>query len=72
MAFLIFIQLLKKFLFANSVESYQTPRFFASSDLVLHSLTMSHKKDARLIWVNNTVMILSLRSRYCTDLDGKK
>ena len=32
---------------------------------------MSHKKDARLIWVNNTVMILSQRSRYCTDLDGK-
>ena len=27
------------------------PRF-AASDLVLHCFLMSHKKDARLIWVN--------------------
>ena len=32
----------------NSGESYQTPRF-AASDMVLHCLPMSHKKDARLI-----------------------
>ena len=25
---------------------------FAASDLALYSLPMSHKKDARLIWVN--------------------
>ena len=25
---------------------------FAASDLGLHSLPMSHKKDARLIWVD--------------------
>ena len=25
------------------------------SDLVLHSLLMSHKKDARLIWVNYAI-----------------
>ena len=25
----------------------------AASDLVLHSLQMSHKKDARLKWVNS-------------------
>ena len=27
-------------------------RFLAASDLVLHCLPMSHKKDARLIWAN--------------------
>ena len=26
--------------------------YFAASDLVLRCLSMSHKKDARLIWVN--------------------
>ena len=36
---------------ANSGNPDQTPRF-AASDLGLHSLYMSHKKDARLIWVN--------------------
>ena len=40
----------KKILFANSGETDQTPRY-AASDLVLHCLPMSHKKDARLIWV---------------------
>ena len=34
-----------------SGESDQMPRF-AASDLVLYSLPMSQKKDARLIWVN--------------------
>ena len=34
-----------------SGESDQMPRF-AASDLGLYSLPMSHKKDARLIWVN--------------------
>ena len=38
----------------NSEEPDQTPHF-AASDLVLHFLHMSHKKDARLIWVNCTV-----------------
>ena len=33
----------------NSGEPDQTPRF-AASDLVLHCLLMSHKKDTRLIW----------------------
>ena len=36
------------FLFANSVEPDQTPRF-VSTDLVLQSLLMSLKKGARLI-----------------------
>ena len=35
---------------ANSGEPVQTPHFVAS-DLVLHCLPMSHKKDARLIRV---------------------
>ena len=36
----------KKLLFANSGEPDLTPRF-AASDLVLHCLSLSHKKDAR-------------------------
>ena len=36
--------------FRNSVDPDQTPRTVAS-DLGLHCLPMSHKKDARLIWV---------------------
>ena len=43
----------QQLLFANSVEPDQTP-CFAASDLVLHCLPLSHKKDARLIWVNAT------------------
>ena len=49
MVFFIFIQILKETsVFANSGEPDQTPSF-AASDLVLHCLKMSHKKDARLI-----------------------
>ena len=36
---------------ANSGSPDQTPRSVAS-DLGLHDLHMSHKKDAMLIWVN--------------------
>ena len=40
-----------KFTFqANRIASDGTPRF-AASDLGLFCLPMSHKKDARLIWV---------------------
>ena len=49
--FSFLFKFLKKLLFANSGEPDQTPRFVAS-DLALHALSMSHKKDARLIWVN--------------------
>ena len=35
---------------ANSGEPDQTPHS-AASDVVLHCLRMSHKKDARLRWV---------------------
>ena len=38
----------KKLLYANRGEPDQMPRF-AASDLVLHCLPMSHKKDTRLI-----------------------
>ena len=38
-------------LYANSGYPVQTPRSEAS-DLGLHCLPMSHKKDSRLIWVN--------------------
>ena len=44
---------------ANSVDHDQTPPS-AASDLDLHCLPMSHKKDARLIWVN-----MSLRYFEC-------
>ena len=43
--FSFLIKSLKKLLFANSGEPDQTPRF-AASDLVLHCLPMSDKKDA--------------------------
>ena len=36
---------------ANSGDPDQTPRS-AASDLGLHCLPMSHKKDPMLIWVN--------------------
>ena len=35
---------------ANSGDSDQTPRY-AASDLGLHCLHMSHKKDAWCVWV---------------------
>ena len=40
----------KKLLQANSGEPDQTP-CSAASDLVLHCLPISHRKNARLIWV---------------------
>ena len=38
-------------MYANSVDPDQMPHF-AASDLGLHYLPMSPKRDARLIWVN--------------------
>ena len=46
----IFIVVLQ-FMLANSVDPDQTPRSVAS-DLGLHCLPMSQKRDAMLIWVN--------------------
>ena len=59
---IIFIQFLKKLLLSNSGEPDKTPRFLASG-LVLHCLTMSHKKDASLIRVSN-LAFLALRVKY--------
>ena len=50
MAVFVFIQL-ENILQENSGNLDQTPQS-AASDLGLHCLPMSHKKDARLIWVN--------------------
>ena len=46
-----FVQFLKVYLQANSALSDQIPHS-AASDLVLHCLSMSHKIDTRLKWVN--------------------
>ena len=43
-----------KFVSANRIALDGTPRF-AASHLGLFCLPMSHKKDDRLIWVNNVL-----------------
>ena len=47
----------KKTIQANSGDPDQTPHFVAS-DLGLHYLPMSHKKDAMHIWVKNAFILL--------------
>ena len=42
---------------ANSGDPDQTPHSVAS-DLGWHYLPMSHKNDARHIWVNNAIILL--------------
>ena len=42
---------------ANSEDPDQTPHY-GVSDLDLHCLPMSHKKDARLKWVRGTTLFL--------------
>ena len=42
---------------ANSGDPDQTPLAVAS-DLGLYYLPMSHKKDARHIWVKNAIILL--------------
>ena len=49
-----FIQILKYILEAKSEHSDRVPHS-AASDLGLHCLPMSHKKDARLKWINSYV-----------------
>ena len=48
--FFHFCSMFLKFLQAKSKDLDQTPHN-AASDLGLHCLPMSHKRDARLIWV---------------------
>ena len=51
MVVFICIQILIKYsVYANSGDLDQTPHS-VESDLGLHCLHISHKKDARLIWV---------------------
>ena len=52
--FHFFFQIQKSILHANSGDTDQMQHSLAS-DLGLHCLHMSHKKDARLIWVKELV-----------------
>ena len=52
-----FLQILKETSEANSGGPDQTLRF-AASDLVLHCLPMSHKKETRLIWIKPVQTLL--------------
>ena len=52
MAIFISIQIYEYTLYENSGDPERTPRSLAS-DLGLHCLPMSHRKDARLIWVKH-------------------
>ena len=47
---------------ANSGDPGQTPCLTAASDLGLHYLPMSQKKDARHIWVKMQLFCLFLKS----------
>ena len=51
----------KKIKQANSGDPDQTPHSVAS-DLGLHCLPMSHKKDALHIWVKNAIILQSHKS----------
>ena len=60
MVFFICIQILK---ITSVSKHWRTPDqmpCFAASDLVLHCLPMSHKKDTRFIWVNGQGPFLDL------------
>ena len=48
---------------ANSGGPYQTPRS-AASDLGMHCLPTSHKKDAMLIWVIFCGVYVNLKSTF--------
>ena len=51
MVFFIFIQNLKETSVCKQWNTWSDAAFVVS-DLALHCLSMSHKKDSRLIWVN--------------------
>ena len=57
-------------LYINSGDPDQTPRYTAS-DLGLHCLRTSHKKDASLIWVKIRAHIIPLCSRHFLDRTEK-
>ena len=64
---------LKKLLYATSGQPDRAPHF-AASDLVLHCLSMSQKKDAMLIWVKchnlSVSQDITHMLRYVFALDG--
>ena len=62
MVFFISIQILIKIMQANSGDPGQIPCLAAVSDLGLHYLPISLKKDARHIWVKMQLFCLSLKS----------
>ena len=47
---------------ANSGDPDQQTPHSVASDLGLHCLPMSHKKDSRHIWVKNAIILLSHKS----------
>ena len=55
MIFFIFTQILVVYSVANSGDPYQTSHSVAS-DLDQHCLAMSHKKDARFMWVDRSTI----------------
>ena len=59
--YISFIQILIEHSEGNRGDPDQTPHF-AASDLGLHRLPMSHKKDARLIWCKRTVSVRNGKS----------
>ena len=65
------MQMLIEHFVSISGEPDQMPRFVVS-DLGLHCLPMSHKKVARLIWVNvlNNVMAFALTGCFCTQCEN--
>ena len=48
-------------------DKSQNRRRKKASDLVLYCLPMSHKKDARLIWVGNTLQ--TVNNKYTLNID---
>ena len=52
MVFFTFVHIFYRIFWKQTVETLIRCRFLVASDLVLHCFPMSHKKDARLIWVN--------------------
>ena len=55
--FSLLVKFLEKIMHANIGDPDQVTHFVAS-DLGLHYLHMSHKKNARHIWVKNAIILL--------------
>ena len=65
MVFFIFIQILIEN-YASKQWRLRSDAAFFASNLGLHYLHMSHKKDARHIWVKNALILLAvIFGEYC-------